>query len=231
MSWLTFRDPVSTWSHLLWMFLSIPATWVLWQRCRGDRPRQMSMLLYGSSMFYCFLGSSLYHSLRLPPQQLKVFATLDYIGIYLLIAGTCTPIVFNMLNGVWRLGPLLWVWSFALTGILLRASQVDLPPWLSTSLYLGMGWGMLSCFPGLVRVVPHRPLLLLPLGGATYSVGAAFYLTQSPYPWPGVVGSHEMLHFFVMAASTIFYCFVLKYVVPFERIEPRTEAAVEPLAA
>jgi hemolysin III len=176
------------------------------------------MLVFGFGLVTCFLGSTLFHAVRLPEPEIELFATLDYIGIFLLIAGTCTPIVFTMLTGVWRWGPLLWVWAFALTGIILRVLEIDLPPSLSTGMYLGMGWGMLSCFPGLVRVVPHRPLMLVPLGGALYSVGAAFYLSRWPTLWPGVFGSHELLHLFVMGGSLTHYLFVLKYVVPYERV-------------
>lgn len=217
MSWFDFRDPVSTWTHLTWMLLSVPGAWLLWRRSRGDRPKQLSMAAFGLGLFCCFLGSTLYHAVRLPESQVEIFARLDYIGIFLLIAGTCTPIVYTLLSGIWRWGPLLWVWSFAVTGIMLRALAIDLAPSLSTAMYLGMGWGMLSCFPGLVRVVPHRPLTLVPLGGALYSVGAVFYLARWPSLWPGVFGSHELLHLFVMGGSLTHYLFVLWYVVPFER--------------
>jgi len=220
---LEFRDPVSTWTHLLWMILSVPATWLLWSRCRGDRPKQISVLIFGMSLMYCFLGSTLFHAVRVPEPQLEVFATLDYIGIYVLIAGTCTPILFTMLTGWWRLSTLLTIWSLALVGIVIRAAQLDLPPWLSTALYLGMGWSMISCFPELVRVVPHRPLTLVPLGGGLYSVGAALYLAGWPTLWPGVIGSHELMHFFVMAGSATHFWFMLKYVAPFERVEARPE--------
>src|ERR1700761_5331380 len=85
MNWLDFRNPVSAWTHLLWMILSIPATWLLWQRCRGNRLRRLSLLIFGASMFCCFLASTLYHAVRLPPEQVEEFARFDYIGIFLLI--------------------------------------------------------------------------------------------------------------------------------------------------
>ncbi len=227
MGWLHFRDPVSTWTHLVWMLLAIPGTWLLWARSRGDRAKQLSVLVFGLSLTYCFLGSSLYHAVRVPEPQRRAFAAMDYIGIYILIAGTCTPIAFNLLQGRWRRGILLSVWVLTGLGIVLRLIPVRVPAGLSTGLYLAMGWGLASCYPRLLRVLPERRLRLLPLGGLAYTAGAMIFLMSWPAFWPGVFGAHELFHIFVMAGSLAHFVFVLKHVVPYERVpEPTMELAM-----
>jgi hemolysin III len=216
MDWLNFREPVNAWTHLLWMVLAIPGTVLLWRRSRGNRPKQVSLLVFGLSLIYCFLGSALYHSVQLPEGQRGAFACMDYIGIYVLIAGSCTPIAFNLLHGRWRWGILGSVWLLAIAGIVLRLVPVRVPTLLSTSLYLGMGWGLASCLPELARALPLRDLRLIPLGGLLYTLGAMAYLFNWPVLWPGVFGGHELFHLFVMGGSLAHFIFVLKYVAPSE---------------
>jgi len=215
---MDFRDPVSTWSHLIWMFLAVPGTLLLWRRSRGDRGKQITMTIFGLGLVFCFGSSALYHSLRLPAGELRPFLTLDYIGIYILIAASCTPIVFTLLQGRRKWIVLATIWSAGLAGSLCRLVRVPLPPALSTGLYLLMGWGLMSCLPRLAKVLAPGALRLLVLGGLIYSLGALFYLIGWPVLWPGVVGSHEMLHFCDMAGSLCHFYFMLWYVVPFDRL-------------
>jgi hemolysin III len=228
MDWLQFREPVSTWTHLLWMLLALPATLVLWVKSRGDRPKQVSLLVFGLSLAYCFAGSTLYHGV--PASHADLFETLDFIGIYLLIAGSCTPIAYTCLQGRWRWGILAVVWLLAAAGTALNLVRRDVPPWLYTTLYLAMGWGLLACFAELARVVTARGLGLLLLGGLLYSIGAVLNLVHWPTLWPGVqngpdvFGPHELFHLFVMAGSLVHYCFMLRYVAPYPRTACRPEA-------
>src|SRR4051812_43523774 len=96
------REPFNAWSHGLWLFVSIPATILLWRRSRGDRGKQLSLLIYGLSMAFCFSASSSFHGVIGSPGRIQAFALLDYIGIYALIAGTYTAITWNLLGERWR---------------------------------------------------------------------------------------------------------------------------------
>src|SRR5262245_8290013 len=98
MDWVSFRDPVSAWTHLLWLVLAVPGTWLLWHRSWGDRPKQISLLIFGLGLIACFGGSTLYHSIHASEERVRFFEKLDCTGIYLLIAGTYTPIAFNLLQ-------------------------------------------------------------------------------------------------------------------------------------
>jgi hemolysin III len=230
MSILDFREPVSAWTHLLWMLLTIPATWLLWHRSRGDRPKQLSMLVFGLSLIACFAASGTWHAVRLSPAGLDFFKRLDYAGIYLLIVGTSTPIIFTLLRGPWRRGTLVIGWSLAAFGIAAQILHLDGGPWLTTGMYLGLGWGLGSCFPQLLRVMPGRILRPIPIGGALYSVGALIFIFRWPNFWPGVFGSHEVFHLFVMAGSAAHYWFILTRVAPYPRRAPRRDELAPALA-
>jgi hemolysin III len=101
--------------------------------------------------------------------------------------------------------------------IALIASGRRLSPTLGTCVYLAMGWGAVVCYARIARVVSHRALGLVVLGGLLYSVGAVLNLLRWPALWPGVFGVHDLFHLFVMAGSLAHYWFILKVVVPFGR--------------
>ena len=105
--WFNFREPVSSWTHFLWLLLAFPGTWLLWRRSRGDRLKRAGMLTFGLGLVLCYGGSWLFHAVRLSPEAVDRFNTLDHIGIYVLIAGSCTPIALVVLRGAWRLSLML----------------------------------------------------------------------------------------------------------------------------
>src|SRR5207245_1353344 len=187
MDWPSFREPVSAWTHLLWLLLAVPGTWLLWRRSREDRPKQISLLVFGLSLGICFAGSSLYHGLQVSDERIRLLEVLDFAGIYLLIAGTYTPVVFTLLLGRWKWTVLLTVWSLSALGSGLRIIYYDIPPWLYTSLYLAMGWGAVFCYAEIARQLSHRVLAPILVGGLLYSVGAVLNLVHWPVLWPQAV--------------------------------------------
>ncbi len=230
---LDLREPVSACSHGAAMMLAVPLTWVFWRHCRrgpgadqglcsrennGASPyeqgKHIALLIFGLSLIFCYGASALYHSVLDSGDRLNRFRRLDHVGIYVLIAGTYTPGVWALFRSGWRQGTLASVWGFAI----LCAGRVwiggVLPPWVSTIIYLTMGWGVLFCYRELARNLSHRTLLPLPLGGAFYSVGALINLMGWPVLQPGVVGAHELFHFLVIAGSTCHVAFMLRVVVP-----------------
>src|SRR5438874_108955 len=104
MTYLDFREPFNAWSHGLWLLLSLPATYVLWRRCGTDRGRRLSFLVFGACLTACYLGSTLYHGVRGRPDAIEFFDRLDHVGIHLLIAGSYTPLAWNVMRGRWRWG-------------------------------------------------------------------------------------------------------------------------------
>ena len=143
-----------------------------------------------------------------------MFARLDLVGIYLLIAGSYTPMAWTLLRGRWRWITLTTVWSVAALASVLILSGIDFPRPLETALYLGLGWGVVACYVEIARFVPHRALLPLVGGGLFYSLGAVLNLLRWPVLWPGRFGTHDLFHLFVLAGSATHYIFVLAVVVP-----------------
>jgi hemolysin III len=178
------------------------------------RGKFITLLIFGLSLSCCYGFSALYHSVKLSGEPLNRFRRLDHVGIYLLIAGTYTPAVWSLMEKAWRHGTLLTVW--ALAGCCAARVWVGgiLPSWMSTLIYLGLGWGILVCYHELSRNLCHLRLLPLPLGGAFYSVGALINLTNWPVLQPGVFGPHELFHFFVIAGSACHVYFMFRVVIP-----------------
>jgi hemolysin III len=226
------REPVNAWSHGAGMMLALPVTWVLWKRCaplgycdqlgmedwrgatRYQRNKALGLLIFGISMIVCYGVSAAFHAVHPRGELLSRLQRLDHVGIYLLIAGSYTPVAVALLRGAWSWGTLATVWTVAL----LCSSRVwyggVLPMWISTLVYLTMGWGALVCYCELARTFSHRTLLPLPIGGVFYSVGALINLAHWPIFWPGRFGSHELFHFFVIAGSASHIFFMLKVVIP-----------------
>jgi hemolysin III len=208
------REPVNTWSHGVWLVIALAGMLLLWQSGRRDRARQLTLLVYGLCLVFCSACSTLFHGVRLPEERIQTFALLDYVGIYMLIAGTYTPIAWTFLRQHWRWGVLALVWIWAALGITVRLTCESLPLWASTCLYLAMGWGAIFCYVELARRLSHRTLLPVIVGGALYSLGAIINLVRAPVLWPDVFEAHELFHVFVVAGSLCHFYFILRVVGP-----------------
>src|SRR3954452_21698671 len=111
MEFLEFREPFSAWSHCAGLILALPGTFLLLRRSGGDRGKWLSLLVYGLTLIFCYLASTLYHGVRLPAAGIAAFARLDGIGIFALIAGTYTPLAWCLMRGRWRRWTLAAVWA------------------------------------------------------------------------------------------------------------------------
>ncbi len=214
MTFFELREPVSAGTHALWLFLSLPATLILWRRSGPDRGRRLSLLVYGLSLACCYAGSALFHGVPFARPKLELYDRLDHVGIFLLIAGSYTPIAWNLMRARWRFGVLASAWGVAAIGSTMILSAGIMPPLLNTAIYLGMGWGAIFCYVEMAHYLPHRRLFPLVLGGVFYSVGAVLNLLRWPVVVPGVFGPHETFHLFVMAGSLSHYLFMLRVVLP-----------------
>jgi hemolysin III len=202
------------------MVMAIPATCALWPLARGNTLKQIGVLVFGFTLMFCYGGSWLYHSV--PKALARPFNTVDHIGIYLLIAGTVTPIGLIVLRGRWRASLLGGIWAFAVAGIALRLIT-QLPLHIITGLYLIMGWIGCATYFELARNLTHARMRPLWIGGLFYSVGALINGTGWPILAPGLFGAHEMFHLFVMAGSVCHFWFMRSAVLPFDPL-PATVA-------
>jgi hemolysin III len=228
MDFLSFREPFSAWSHCSWMLLSLLGTVYLWRRSGGDLGKKISLLVFGLSLAFCYACSTLNHGVRLSADKIAVYNLLDYIGIYVAMAGSYTPLAWNLLRGRWRVTTLSAAWLMAAGGTAVEVAWHPLPPLLFTGLYLAMGWGGILCYFEIARRLTHRLLRPALLGGLLYSVGAVMNFAEWPIFWPGVIGYHDVVHVFEMAGSLFHFGFMVSVVVPFEPSSVRSRPAPRP---
>jgi len=182
-----------------------------------DRPRQLSMLVYGAGLTVLFAFSAVYHVHTWAPARRAILRRIDHANIFLLIAATYTPLAFNVLSGWWRVGILGAVWGVALVGVGTAVAGVQLRRWVRAGLYVGTGWIAVAALGEISAALPWPAIGLIVTGGALYSVGALLYARKWPDPWPRVFGYHEIFHLLTIAAAVAFYAVVLVYVLPAPR--------------
>ncbi len=168
----------------------------------GDLAKIVSYTVYSVTLFILYLSSTLYHSF--PGRVKKVFRIIDHQAIYLLIAGSYTPIAvvaLRTVGGWWLLGG---VWALAIFGIVLDLVRRTGPRIGSVILYLAMGWFCVLAMDSLVVLLPAASLNWLIIGGLFYTSGIVFFVLDSWYPW-----CHGVWHLFVLAGSVSHYFAIL----------------------
>jgi hemolysin III len=198
--------------------LALPGTLLLLRRCACGPAKRLTLVVYGLTLAFCYAASTLYHGARLSADGIAALDRLDRVGIFALIAGSYTPLAWSLLRGPWRRWTLAAVWSLAIAATVIIAAGRQFSLAQATGVYLGMGWGAVICYFEIAQTISHRALLPVILGGLSYSVGALLNLMHWPVLFPGVFGTHELFHFFVLAGSLAHYQFILKVVVPFVQV-------------
>jgi hemolysin III len=206
------REPFNGLSHLAGVLLSLAGLLLLLALSAGKPWHLTGFAVYGTSLVVLFSASTLYHSLHVGPRQVERLLAFDHVAIYLLIAGTYTPLCLVPLRGPWGWSLLGVVWGIALVGIVLRLAWKTAPPWLPIPLYLLMGWLSVVALGPLGSALPAGAIGWLFAGGVVYTVGAAVFAFQRPRLWPGVFGSHELWHLFVLGGSACHFVVMLRFV-------------------
>ena len=170
-------------------------------RFHRDLPLLGTMVVYGASLCVLFGASSLYHGIPASAAGTAVLRKIDHAAIYVLIAGTYTPVLFVGLDGAWRIATLAAIWVVAIAGVMLTMWFVHAPRWLSVAVYIAMGWFAIVPAFKLVPTLPHVVTLLIALGGLLYTLGAVVYATRKMDLLPRRFGFHEVFHLFVLAGA------------------------------
>lgn len=208
------RQPFNGLSHLAGAVFSLIGLIVL-AVVSAHKPWHLAgFLIYGASMVLLYTASALYHSLPATPSQVRQLMAYDQVAIYLLIAGTYTPVCLVTLRGPWGWGLLAAAWAIALVGITLRLAWRSAPVWLPIVLYLVMGWMSVVALKPLGAALPAPGMGWLFGGGIIYTVGAVVFAAKRPRLWPGLFGSHELWHVHVLAGSACHYVMMLLFVAP-----------------
>ena len=212
------KDPVSGFSHLIGMGLSIAGLVLLIINAAkyGEGAWDIvTFTIFGSILVLMYLFSSLYHLLNLGETGTRVFKKFDHIMIYLVIAATYTPICLGPLRGPWGWSIFGVVWGLAVLGTILTAVWIKAPRWLTTSIYIAMGWLVIVMLYPLLntfkRLNALSSLWWLLAGGIFYTIGGIIYgLKKAPFTTK-YFGFHEIFHIFVMLGSFCQFWFIFHY--------------------
>jgi hemolysin III len=206
------RDPFSGYSHMTGAILSVLATviMVLKEPSLNASTYLVSYIVFGLSMTFMFAASTVYHLYEGSDATIRHLKRIDHIAIYVMIAGSYTPFCLLGLDS-----PLAWqstlvIWVIALCGIGLKIFWLGAPRWLSTLLYLVMGWLSLIIYEPLSQNLSDAAINWLVIGGIWYSVGAIIYATK----WPNFhkhFGFHELWHIFVLGGATSHFISIAYY--------------------
>jgi hemolysin III len=155
---------------------------------------RLAAAVFAGSVAACFGASALYHRVTWSPRARLWMRRIDHAGIYLLIAGTYTPVSLLVLRGAWRPVVLTIVWAGAAAAIVLKFAWVAAPKWLAAAIGLALGWVAVVALPQLIAKADPAAVILLVTGGLAYTAGAVVYAVRRPDPAPAVFGYHELFH-------------------------------------
>ncbi|MDE2292577.1 MAG: hemolysin III family protein, partial [Elusimicrobia bacterium] len=229
------QDPVASLSHFLAAGLTLYGGYRLILKTRGNGLRVGASLLYLGCLLFLFSMSGLYHSLHPGPWR-AYFRRLDYMGIWLVIAGSATPIHMLLMRGPWRWGMLALFWAGALSCLFFVNDHFRALSYPTiVCLYMAVGGLGTISFYRLHQKFGLRKLGLLAFGGFAYALGAVIDAVGRPVLWKGVLGPHEIFHLLVMAGAASHYLFIygwadvrMRKVRAFTRAWSRRRAAGRP---
>lgn len=213
---ITIREPGSAITHFIAMMLTVfAAVPLLVKSALSDTANMLpAMTIFILSMVLLYGASATYHSLNIGGRALRIFRKVDHMMIFVLIAGSYTPVCLIVLGG--RMGYTLFavVWGIAIVGMLLKACWVTCPKWFSSIIYIAMGWVCVFVFGPLWNTLPHSAFLWLLAGGIIYTIGGVIYALKLPLfnSRHTFFGSHEIFHLFVMGGSLCHFIFMYHYV-------------------
>ena len=209
-----FREPVSSLTHLVGAFLSlIGLIFLIKYSLDTSNPYNTIILaVFGISSILLYSASSTYHKSLSSEKVIKILRRVDHSMIYVLIAGTYTPICLIALKG--RVGIILFssIWFLAFIGILLKIVWFDAPRWLYTGFYILMGWISIIAIVPIIKAVSIGGFMWLLAGGLFYTIGGVIYATKWPKINLKLFGFHEIFHIFIMLGSLCHYILMFKYI-------------------
>ena len=210
------KDPGSAITHFIGMLMAMfAATPLILRAMRApDTVHVISLSIFIVSMILLYAASTTYHTFDLSERTNKILKKLDHCMIFVLIAGSYTPICLIVLHDRTGLMLLALVWSIAILGIIFKLCWVTCPKWVSSVLYIAMGWVCVLAFTQILNSLPAAAFNWLLAGGIIYTVGGIIYALKLPIfnAHHKYFGSHEIFHLFVMAGSICHFIMMFEYV-------------------
>ena len=220
-----FAEPVSSMTHLLGGGIALALGIVLLIRFRGPTLHRIGLGVFFLATVNMFAMSGVFHLLAPCGVPRYVLLLLDHAGIWVMIAGTCTPMYLTLCRGKTRWSLLGLVWGLAIFGLVLKSVFFDVvPEWLSLAFYFSLGWFIGRSTWHLMRSRPHI-LRLFVVGGAAYTAGAIADFLRVPVIIEGVVGAHELFHLAILFAVCCHWTMNVRLVREVGRVSKRRDAA------
>jgi len=200
------KEPFSAVSHYVGAALALLGLGYLFTLVWHRTVAIVAFAIYGACLTLLYVASALYHSVQTRSQWLQ---RLDHMAIYLMIAGTYTPLCLLAVRGAAGYSMLIAEWTMASIGITANVFFDGGPKRLRLTLYLLMGWLVVADLPDVLKVLPVSALVWMLAGGLAFTGGTVIYATGRPKLWPGKFGSHELWHLFVLGGSACHYLLML----------------------
>ena len=213
---ITITEPGSAITHFIAMMMAVFAAVPLLIKAgiQSGQENLLAMAIFMGSMILLYGASATYHSVDLTGRSLRIFRKLDHMMIFVLIAGSYTPVCLIVLGGKLGYTLLALVWGIAAVGMLIKAFWITCPKWFSSIIYIAMGWVCVLVFGPLLNTLSTPAFLWLLAGGIIYTVGGVIYALKLPIfnSKHKSFGSHEVFHLFVMGGSICHFIFMYLYV-------------------
>ena len=215
---MTFKlkDPGSAITHFIGMMMALLATIPLLVKAarEPDWLHLIALSVFALSMFLLYTASTTYHSLDISAKVNRRLQKMDHMMIFVLIAGSYTPVCLIVLGGKLGYTLLALVWGIAAVGMIVKACWITCPKWFSSVIYIAMGWVCVLVFGPLLKTLSTPAFLWLLAGGIIYTVGGVIYALKLPIfnAKHKFFGSHEVFHLFVMGGSVCHFIFMYLYV-------------------
>lgn len=212
------KDPGSAITHFIGMLMAIFAAVPLLIKAAHEPGKIyiISLTIYAASLILLYAASTTYHTFDISRKINTILKKIDHMMISVLIAGSYTPICLLVLKGKTGIILLSIVWGIAIVGILIKAFWVFCPKWVSSALYIGMGWTCVLAFTQILNNMPPAAFGWLLAGGIIYTVGGVIYALKVPLfnSKHKNFGSHEIFHLFVMGGSACHFIVMYAFVLP-----------------
>lgn len=207
------KDPLSALTHFIGVLLSLVALIFLVQKSihLNNGIYIVASLIFGVSLILLYSASTIYHSIK-KPHLSGLLKKIDHMMIFVLIAGTYTPICIISLNGAIGYTILLIIWTCAMLGIIFKMFWVNAPRWICSTIYVAMGWLIIIAVFPLSKALSAYALLWLIFGGTIYTLGAVIYATKWPKFKNKWFGFHEVFHIFVLLGSVCHFILIFNFV-------------------
>lgn len=202
---LSIKDPGSAITHFIGMVLAALASspLLVLAAFHSDKSAVLALAVFALSMVLLYGASTVYHTFNISDKINQTLRKVDHMMIFILIAGSYTPVCMIPLKDSVGYPLLALVWGTAVAGMLIKAFWITCPKWFSSLIYISMGWLCVLAMVPLVKALPTAAFIWLLAGGIIYTVGGVIYAMKLPFfnARHQYFGSHEIFHLFVMAGS------------------------------